>query len=65
MAVNVNAQTEAEVRARTLIMALIAMLRCCQDLEEPSAQIGSAIFLATELQDAVERLTNVPKPVNN
>lgn len=52
---NTKVDVEA-VRARTLLLALIAMLRCCQEVEEPSAQIASAIFLATELGDAIERL---------
>ena len=60
-----NVQVEAEIRVRTLLAALIAMLRCCQELEDASVQIASAIFLATELQDAVERLTNIPKPAND
>jgi hypothetical protein len=46
-------------RARTLLAALRAILQCAQELEEPGDQIASAIFLTTELGDAVERLISI------
>jgi len=58
-----TAVDEAAIRVRTLHIALQAILQCCQEVEEPSAQIASAIFLATELSDAIERLVAAPHSV--
>jgi hypothetical protein len=43
-------------RLRALNSALVALLNCAMDLTDKGDALGSAIFLATETADELERL---------
>jgi hypothetical protein len=53
---------EAELtRARALSMSLKQMLACAQDLEDKHHPVGCAIFLASELDDQLERIEDAAR----
>ena len=48
-------------RARALSMSLKQMLMCAQDLEDTHQPVGCAIFLASELDDQLERIEDAAR----
>lgn len=64
-----NTQVDIEAhRARTLLIALRALLECASIVEHNNDQIAGAVFLVTELSDAIEKLAttlSVVSPAND
>ncbi len=53
---------EAELtRARALTQSLRQMLVCAEDVEDKSQPVGCAIFLASELDEQIERIENAAR----
>jgi hypothetical protein len=60
-----NPKFEDEMtRARALAQSLRQMLVCAQDLEDTHQPIGSAIFLASELDDQLQRIDDAAQGWN-
>jgi hypothetical protein len=52
---------DAVIRARALAQSLRQMLVCAQDLEEKHQPVGCAIFLASELDEQLERIEDAAR----
>jgi len=52
---------DAMARARALAQSLRQMLVCAQDLEDKHQPVGCAIFLASELDEQLERIENAAR----
>lgn len=48
-------------RARALSMSLKQMLVCAEELDDKSRPVGCAIFLATELDEQIERIEDAAR----
>ena len=55
-----NLETEL-TRARALSISLKQMLHCAEDLEDKSQPVECAIFLASELDEQLERIENAAR----